>query len=64
MVTRILICKRAVYKIRICESLGFAARKTMFRRVKGNVWCDETWSLVRSKLTFRSAKPKRWENEE
>ena len=36
----------------------------MFRRVKGDVWCDETWSLVRSTLIFRSAKPKRWENEE
>ena len=36
----------------------------MFRRVKGDVWGDETWSLVRSTLSFRSAKPKRWENEE
>ena len=36
----------------------------MFRRVKGHVWCDETWSLARSKLTFRTAKPYGWENEE
>ena len=36
----------------------------MFRRVKGDVWGDETWSLARSKLTFRSAKDKQWENEE
>jgi len=36
----------------------------MFRRVKGNVWGDETWSLTRSKLTFGAAKAKRWENEE
>jgi hypothetical protein len=36
----------------------------MFRRVKGNVWGDETWSLARSKLTFRAAKPYGWENEE
>ena len=61
---RIYFCKQAVYKIRICESLGFAVRKTMFRRVKGYVWGDETWSLAQSKLTFRAAKAKRWENEE
>ena len=61
---RIYFCKQAVYKIRICESLGFAVRKTMFRCVKGYVWGDETWSLARSKLTFRAAKAKRWENEE
>ena len=36
----------------------------MFRRVKGNVWCGETWPLARSKLTFRAAKPYGWENEE
>ena len=32
-----IVCKRAVYKIQICESLGFVARKVMFRRVKGDV---------------------------
>ena len=53
---RIYFCKQAVYKIRICESLGFAVRKTMFRCVKGYVWGDETWSLARSKLTFRAPK--------
>ena len=42
MVTRIFICKLAAYKIQICESLGFIVRKTMFRRVKGYVSCDET----------------------
>ena len=36
----------------------------MFRRVKGDVWGDETWSLVRSKLTFRSARAKLSQNEE
>ena len=36
----------------------------MFRRVKGNVWGDETWSLARSKLTFRSARAKLSQNEE
>jgi len=39
---RIYFCKQAVYKIRICESLGFAVRKTMFRCVKGYVWGGET----------------------
>ena len=36
----------------------------MFRRVKGDVWGGETWSLAQSTLSFRTAKPKRWENEE
>ena len=61
---RICICKRAVYKIRICESLGFAVRKTMFRCVKGDVWGDETWSLAQSKLTFRGARAELSQNEE
>ena len=36
----------------------------MFRRVKGDVWGDETWSLARSKLSFRSARAKLSQNEE
>ena len=39
-------------------------QKVRFRRVKGYVWGGETWSLARSTLRFRSAKDKRWENEE
>ena len=64
MVTRILNCKRAVYKIQICESLGFVARKTMFRRVKAYVSSHETWSLARSNLTFRAVKAYLSEKEE
>ena len=51
-------CKRAIYKIKICESLGFVAPKVRFRRVKGDVWDDETWPLAQSKHTFRDVKPK------
>ena len=36
----------------------------MFRRVKGDVWGDETWSLARSTLIFRSARAKLSQNEE
>ena len=36
----------------------------MFRRVKGNVWGDETWSLARSKIRFRGARAKLSQNEE
>ena len=64
MVTRILNCKRAVYKIQICESLGFVAPKVRFRRVKAYVSSHETWSLARSNLTFRAVKAYLSENEE
>ena len=36
----------------------------MFRRVKGYVWGDETWSLARSKLRFRGARANLSQNEE
>ncbi len=42
MVTRLFVCNQTVYKIRICESLGFGARKTMFCRAKGYVSDDQT----------------------
>ena len=42
MVTKIFICHLKVYKKQICDRLGFAARKTVFHRVKGYVSCDET----------------------
>ena len=35
MITRLSVCNRTVYKKRICESLGFGARKVRFHRVKG-----------------------------
>ena len=34
----------------------FAARKVSFRRAKGYVWGDETWSLTQSKLMFGGVK--------
>ena len=38
--------------------------KVSFRRAKGYVWGDETWSLRRSTLSFRSAKAMLSQNEE
>ena len=42
MVTWILNCNLTVYKIQICESVGFSVRKLTFRRVKDHVSGDET----------------------
>ena len=60
----LFICNPSVYKIRICESLGFGARKTMFRRVKGHVSSHHTLPLATPKVRYGSEKPKLSQNEE